>query len=156
LPWAAAACSTIRPASAGCRASIELRRGGAGPEIGDPTKLVCAPGEQLNVSFVNHDNGNRPFEITIVGCESDKNSGKNPVADFVGRPINVLSGQARKLAGGWWIFSWTPTMRSIDEIKALACSSTPSTAYLFSYTIRANGAPDKGSQPRGLAPRGLQ
>jgi hypothetical protein len=153
---ATAACTKVRPASAGCTTSIELRKVGNGIEIGEPPKLVCAPGEQLNVSFNNQDNGNHKFEIALASCKNAKNGGRNPVDDFVGKPIDVPPGQSKKLSGGWWIFSWTPTMRSSDDIKALACSNVPSTAYVYSYTIRANGAPDKDPDLEVSPPPGMQ
>src|SRR5712692_559050 len=117
-----AACSPRNNAKNGkspCRTSVVVIDPGNGvPLLGEPPRLVCEAGQDLDITF-HDDDGDKShkFEIPMIQCKVDPTKKYNPVKDFVGNSSDDING------GGTGHLKKVPQMLSTDEISKLKCSA---------------------------------
>jgi hypothetical protein len=125
-----------------CSISMVVVDSGPGPLIGNPPRLKCVPGEQLDITLDNEDGESKKhkFEIVEIHCVADQSKTYNPVKDFVGNSSDDIDGGGRT-----GHFKKAPQMLSMAEIKMLQCTQDPKdpNAFVYKYTIRSNGAQDR-------------
>lgn len=118
--------------------SVDARTGSL--IIQNPTRMQCAVGESISLTFVNEDPDHaHRFVIASIGCKDGSNP-HNPAKRFTNVPILVPAAGTRILDESFLLFfRRRPAILGRGDASKLKCASVTE-PWLYEYTILVGDA----------------